>query len=141
LNHNISIPLLNLIQTILAVLVLVYSILLSQENFYTRAEGMLRNGIELDRFVRKIEGIITEDDQQSNYSNLTKEYYDILEKYENHETVDFIFAKLQIKPKDKIQYLNYYCNKINAYARTLYVVLLYIFPFVFVLSALFYIIY
>lgn len=102
---------------------------------------MLRNGIELDRFVRKIEGIITEDDQQSNYSNLTKEYYDILEKYENHETVDFIFAKLQIKPKDKIQYLNYYCNKINAYARTLYVVLLYIFPFVFVLSALFYIIY
>jgi hypothetical protein len=48
---------LNATQAVLAVLVLVYSLLLGQENFISRAEAMHRNGVELGRFARKLAGL------------------------------------------------------------------------------------
>jgi hypothetical protein len=88
---------LNATQAVLAVLVLVYSLLLGQENFISRAEAMHRNGVELGRFARKLAGIRGEvaDDQ---YAILTEEYYDILEKYGNHKPIDYLFTQLTEKP-------------------------------------------
>ena len=53
---GLKIVYLNATQATLAVLVLVYSLLLGQENFVSRAQSMHRNGIELGRFARKLAG-------------------------------------------------------------------------------------
>lgn len=69
---------LNATQATLAILVLVYSLLLGQESFISRAQAMHRNGIELGRLSRKMAGkdIVSDDE----YFTFADEYYDILEK-------------------------------------------------------------
>lgn len=84
-------------QAVLAVLVLVYSLLLGQENFISKAEAMHRNGVELGRFARKLAGIKVEVSDER-YEELTEEYYNILEKYANHRPVDYLFTRLADLP-------------------------------------------
>lgn len=81
-------------QSVLAVLLLVYSLLLGQENFISRSQAMHRNGIELSRFTRIIDKIVSEVE----YNNYVKDYYTILEKYENHKPIDYLYAKLSYSP-------------------------------------------
>ncbi|WP_434359876.1 SLATT domain-containing protein [Parasalinivibrio latis] len=97
---------LNFIQSILAVLVLVYSLLLGQENFISRSEAMQRNGIELGKFARKLKPYIQSCSDQK-YTELNEEYYAILEKYDNHEIVDYYATKLETKPKKLADHLGY----------------------------------
>ncbi|MDH5219291.1 MAG: SLATT domain-containing protein, partial [Gammaproteobacteria bacterium] len=47
---------LSLTQAVLAVLVLVYSLLLGQEDFILRSSNMHKNGVELGRYARKLAG-------------------------------------------------------------------------------------
>lgn len=103
---ELTIPdqLLSCFQSILAVMILVYSLLLGQENFVARAEAMHRNGIELGRFARKLRGV---SDSSANYDELVEEYYGILEKYENHKPVDYLFTRLDIKPESWKQWPEY----------------------------------
>lgn len=103
---ELSIPdqLLNSFQSILAVMVLVYSLLLGQENFVSRSEAMHRNGVELGRFARKLRGL---PDTHEDYDGLVEEYYDILEKYENHKPVDYLFTRLHDKPSELKQWPEY----------------------------------
>jgi hypothetical protein len=84
---------LNATQAILAVLILVYSLLLGQENFISRSEAMHRNGVELGRFARKLAGI-EGDVSDVRYTELANEYYGILEKYANHKPIDYLFTQL-----------------------------------------------
>lgn len=88
---------LNATQATLAVLVLVYSLLLGQENFVSRAQAMHRNGIELGRFARKLagKGDAVPDDE---YFRLAEEYYNILDKYENHKPIDYLYTRLAETP-------------------------------------------
>lgn len=97
---------LNATQATLAVLVLVYSLLLGQENFVSRSQSMHRNGIELGRLARKLvgKGDVVSDDE---YNSLSEEYYSILEKYENHKPIDYMYTLLLDKPKDKSEWLGY----------------------------------
>lgn len=97
---------LNFIQSILAVLVLVYSLLLGQENFISRSEAMHRNGVELGKFARKLKPYIRSY-TETQYSDLVEEYYSILEKYENHEIVDYYATKLEVNPKSYAELFNY----------------------------------
>ncbi|MCA2483285.1 SLATT domain-containing protein [Vibrio sp. Vb2853] len=97
---------LNFIQSILAVLVLVYSLLLGQENFISRSEAMQRNGVELGKFARKLKPYIRSC-TETQYSELVEEYYAILEKYENHEIVDYYATKLEVKPTEFAEYFGY----------------------------------
>ncbi|MBW3761972.1 SLATT domain-containing protein [Aeromonas jandaei] len=92
---RISEKLLNSFQAILAVMVLVYSLLLGQENFVSRAESMHRSGVELGKFARKLRGFPEDYDK---YDELVEEYYSILEKYENHKPIDYLFTRLLYKP-------------------------------------------
>jgi len=85
---NLSSQILNSVQSILAVLVLVYSLLLGQENFISKSEAMQRNGVELGRLSRKIV-VYDETISDNDYNKLVEEYYSILEKYENHKPVDY----------------------------------------------------
>lgn len=98
ISAGIEVIYLNATQTSLAVLVLVYSLLLGQENFVSRAQAMHRNGVELGRFSRKLAGkgvTVTDDD----YFDLAEEYYDILEKYENHKPIDYLHTRLADTPE------------------------------------------
>lgn len=90
---------LNATQATLAVLVLVYSLLLGQENFISRAQAMHRNGVELGRFARKLagKGDVVSDEE---YSALAEEYYNILEKYENNKPVDYLYTRLTDTPNN-----------------------------------------
>lgn len=103
---ELAIPsqLLNSFQSVLAVMVLVYSLLLGQENFVSRSEAMHRNGVELGRFARKLRGL---SDEYEDYDGLVEEYYGILEKYENHKPVDYLFTRLHQKPENKSDWLEY----------------------------------
>lgn len=91
---------LNATQAILAVLVLVYSLLLGQENFVSRAQAMHRNGIELGRFARKLAGK-GNDVPNEEYFQLSEEYYNILEKYENHKPIDYLYTRLSETPSNR----------------------------------------
>lgn len=72
------------IQSALAVVVLVYSILLSSENFFHRSKEQFRCGLEIDKLIGGINsGAI------SSYKSADEIYRRILEGYENHETVDY----------------------------------------------------
>lgn len=91
---------LNAIQAILAVLILAYSLLLGQENFISRSEAMHRNGVELGRFARKLEAYKNKESvPDEEYHQLVEKYYDILEKYENHKPIDYLFTRLHYKPE------------------------------------------
>ncbi|MDT3500634.1 SLATT domain-containing protein [Stenotrophomonas maltophilia] len=89
---------LNATQAILAVLVLVYSLLLGQENFISRSEAMQRNGVELSRYARRLAGISAPVSDER-YSQLTEDYYDILERYGNHKPIDYLYTQLAESPK------------------------------------------
>ena len=88
---------LNATQATLAVLILVYSLLLGQENFVSRAQAMHRNGIELGRFARKLAGK-GDSVPDNEYFQLAEEYYDILDKYENHKPIDYLYTRLAETP-------------------------------------------
>jgi hypothetical protein len=104
---------LNATQAVLAVLVLVYSLLLGQENFISRAEAMHRNGVELGRFARKLAGMRSAIGD-AEYTVLTEEYYDILEKYGNHKPIDYLFTQLTEKPSGRSEWALYAVRWVKA---------------------------
>lgn len=97
---------LNATQSILAVLILVYSLLLGQENFISRSEAMHRNGVELGRFARKLVGL-KKPVSPEEYIKLTEEYYSIIEKYGNHKPIDYLFTQLTESPKGAKEHFTY----------------------------------
>lgn len=99
ISAGIEVIYLNATQATLAILVLVYSLLLGQENFISRAQAMHRNGVELGRFARKLAGK-GEAVPDEEYFSLAEKYYDILEKYENHKPIDYLHTRLSDTPKN-----------------------------------------
>lgn len=89
----------DVMQIVFSVIILTYSLLLGMGNFSARAERLLRCGMELSRIVRKVKPYKGKDDDEhdSVYNQLTKDYYDCLEKYENHKDVDFLSSRLEIE--------------------------------------------
>lgn len=67
---------------------------------------MHRNGIELGRFARKLagKGDSVPDDE---YFQLAEEYYNILDKYENHKPIDYLFTRLSETPRDRNEWVIY----------------------------------
>lgn len=111
-----STQLLNFAQAIAAVSVLVYSLLLGQEGFVSRAENMHRNGVELGRLARTLAGLKNRGVTDDEYQKLVDEYYGILEKYENHKPIDYQFAKLATdKPETYMDWPAYLAASAKAY--------------------------
>ncbi len=89
----------DVMQIIFSVMVLTYSLLLGMGNFNARSEKLHRCGMELSRVLRRIKPYKGEEvaGEDSEYSELSRSYYDCLEKYENHKDVDFLTARLSIE--------------------------------------------
>src|SRR5690606_8903177 len=67
-------------------------------------QAMHRNGIELGRFARKLAGKgerVPDDD----YFQLAEEYYDILDKYENHKPIDYLYTRLGETPTNSNEWV------------------------------------
>lgn len=90
----------NATQAILAVLALVYSLLLGQENFISRSEAMQRNGLELGKFSRELDGM-ARGISIDQYNKMNKKYYKILSKYPNHKPIDYLQTKISAPPKNR----------------------------------------
>jgi hypothetical protein len=91
---------LNAIQVFLAVVVLVFSLLLSMDNYSIRADKMHQCGVELSVLARKMEPIIRTDNPYGpEYNRLLQEYDQILRRYENHEEIDHKMYRLRNRDK------------------------------------------
>ena len=77
------------IQVGFAVLVLVASLLVGELGFCLRSDKFHRCGAELDKLSYRIK----DEDNKSNFYDLYKRYNSILDKYENHKTIDHLLAK------------------------------------------------
>ncbi|MDO9213994.1 MAG: SLATT domain-containing protein [Methylococcales bacterium] len=93
LHSNFNENYLNFGAIFFGVLVLAYSLLLGMADFSSRAVKLHGCGLELGRLTRKLflfsqSGEATTDD----YKRFYTEYYDILDKYENHSRIDYLKA-------------------------------------------------
>ena len=85
-------------QVILAGFMLVYTLLLIQEDSSSRAEQMSRDGNELSSFARKLAGFLNDNVENKEYQSLVNKYYNLLERSESHKTIDFMFIRLERRP-------------------------------------------
>lgn len=79
-----------------AVLVLAYSLLLGMADYSARAVKIHGCGLELGRLARKLvflvnRGYVSADE----YEECAKNYYDILDKHENHTQLDYLISHHQ----------------------------------------------
>jgi len=83
----------NIMQIVFAVLILTYSLLLSAGDYSARSVKTHRCGMELGRLARKVKPLEnSEGEKDKEYEEYTNEYYNCLEKYENHGGVDYLVA-------------------------------------------------
>ena len=84
------------LQTVLALLVLVLSLLLSAHNFSEKAEKMHRCALEMNALCHKILPFCQENTDQELYRKTFEEYGGILNAYENHQNIDFDLVRLDM---------------------------------------------
>lgn len=89
------------IQVSLALVVLVFSILINSSNYSVRAEKNHQCGLLLNAFCRKVHKALASKDNE-NYDQLVNDYDAILQKFENHAPVDYLFMKNHL--------IDYYTN-------------------------------
>lgn len=81
------------IQVLLAIVILTISIMLNMSNFAVRADRIHKCGMVLNALARKIHGKIETGCNEGEYEALVNEYSDILQAYENHSRIDYLFTK------------------------------------------------
>ncbi|EHR7165245.1 SLATT domain-containing protein [Vibrio parahaemolyticus] len=92
----------NFIQVVLAILILIFSVLLSLANFAVRADRIHLCGMTLNALAFRVHKSIHEGATSEEYAALAKEYDDVLQKYENHSSLDYLYTKNHMS--------NYYKN-------------------------------
>lgn len=86
----------NFVQALLTITILVISVALSMANFSARSERIHSCGIELNSLARRIYPKKDLTDKEDDYEKLNLEYDNILKRYENHSSVDFMRTKLEM---------------------------------------------
>lgn len=89
-----SLPYVAVMQIIFSVLILAYTLLLSLGDYSARAVKIHRCGMELGKIARELKPYLEKQDEQVAYEKFVEKYYECLEKYENHETCDYLEAFL-----------------------------------------------
>ena len=84
----------DMVQVIAAVVILVFSILLSVGNSPKRAEKMHSCGLEINALCRELYPLLGKETDPQEYNDLSKRYEEILKRYENHDPIDYERAKL-----------------------------------------------
>jgi|TARA_R100001143_G_scaffold61413_1_gene62118 hypothetical protein len=98
-NKGYSPEYVDLMQIVFAVALLAYSLLLGIGDFSARAERMHACGMDLGRIARKLFPYRSESDSKdldTVYDSISNDYYECLEKYENHTHIDFLSAKYDL---------------------------------------------
>ncbi len=89
LTSNFSEKYITFASILFGVLVLAYSLLLGMANYSARAVRMHECGLQLGRLARKLFDLRTRQNlTQGEYDACVKDYYDILDKHENHTRTD-----------------------------------------------------
>ena len=99
------------LQVLLAGFVLIYSLLLSLENFSVRAEKMQSAGVELSILARQIEQAVSAGTWNQIAERVAERYGDILRTSDNHTYTDYLLHKVQKKEK-------YFVGKTSSFYRT-----------------------
>lgn len=81
------------IQVVFAIVILVISIILNMTNNSVRADRIHQCGMILNALSRRIHRHINEESSPDEYDLLVQEYDDILQRYENHAPIDYMFTK------------------------------------------------
>jgi len=105
----------NLAAVFIAVIVLIYSLLLSQEKYTLRSEAMNKDGMELGKLARKLEGLVDRNVPEEEYHSLVNKYYHILEQGEGHKTIDYMFIRLDTPPQELKDWPFFLVNILKAY--------------------------
>jgi hypothetical protein len=95
-NKGYSPEYVDLMQIVFAVTLLAYSLLLGIGNFSARAERMHACGMDLGRIARKLFPLRKIEDSSvldEKYESISNDYYECLEKHENHTHIDYLAAK------------------------------------------------
>jgi hypothetical protein len=94
---NLSPPFYNLLQIMLALLVLVLSLLLSANNYSDRSEKMHRCALELNALCHEIlPDCQTDREKPDVYKQTLDKYGNILNSYENHSNIDFDLVRIAL---------------------------------------------
>ncbi|GIZ52322.1 SLATT domain-containing protein [Noviherbaspirillum aridicola] len=87
-------------EAVLAVLVLIYALLVGMEKFVAQTNAMRRSGVELDRLSRRIAARDPNKMTEAEFSAFVRDYFDIIDRYEHHQPVDYQFTRLAAMPKN-----------------------------------------
>jgi hypothetical protein len=94
---NLSPPFYDLLQVMLALLVLIISLVLSGNKYSDRAERMHRCGLELNALCHEIlPECVANRDNTEVYNRTLQKYGAILNAYENHADIDFDLVRLEL---------------------------------------------
>jgi hypothetical protein len=80
----------------LAVGVLVFTLLITANNYAVRSEKAHNAGLELNDLIRKMRFHAKDSDRMRHYENFEEHYSDILKRFENCAQIDYYGAKLSI---------------------------------------------
>lgn len=101
LHNNFSEAYTNFGSIFFGVLVLAYSLLLGMGNFSSRSVVMHACGMDLGNLARELHLLDqTQDVSPGKYESMSKEYYQILAKCENHAQQDYLATNASIKIAD-----------------------------------------
>jgi len=81
-------------QLFLAIVVLVISVSINSANFGRRSEKLHDCGLELSNLARKIYGFVNDGGSREIYNDFVNAYYEILNRYENHKSIDFRITQI-----------------------------------------------
>lgn len=90
---------LNAAEAVLAVLALIYALLVGMEKFVAQTSAMRRSAVELERLSRRIAARDPVKMSEAEFSAFVREYFDIIDRYEHHQPVDYQFTRLATAPK------------------------------------------
>jgi|GEM_PF-3250117 len=79
----------DVIMTILAVIILVISLVITNLNFKERGQELRKHHVKLLEIYEKTKNIDSVDAKQK------EEYYQLLDEVDNHKTIDDIYARMQ----------------------------------------------
>jgi len=95
---NISPPFYDLLQIMLALLVLIISLVLSGNKYSDRAERMHRCALEVNALCHQIlPDCVANKESSDVYTRTLEKYGAILNAYENHADIDFDLVRLELK--------------------------------------------
>lgn len=112
---DVRIEYLHVAEVVLATLVIVYAVLMSQEKFGSQSDAMRHGSIDLERLVRKMTARDPLRVTETDYAKFAEDFFDIIELYDSPQPVDRLFARIESKPHVLADWPGYLYAAVRAY--------------------------